>query len=80
VITTAYSTKLCCLTRLRRTELLWSPVVATVAIIGKSVSAQKPQEQSQNCFRGLRPLPPRLDGKEGVDGSSPSEGSLQKPR
>jgi hypothetical protein len=52
VITTAYSTKLCCLTRLRRTELLWSPVVATVAIIGKSVSAQKPQEQAKTASAG----------------------------
>jgi hypothetical protein len=42
---------------------------------GKCPGARN-REISENRCRGLPPA----DGKEGVDGSSPSEGSLQRPR
>ena len=45
----------------------WQPVAN-----GKAPQTAK---TSQNRCRALHPLPLNLDGKEGVDGSSPSEGS-----
>jgi hypothetical protein len=35
----------------------------------------KPQEKAKTVAAGCDRLPQNLDGKEGVDGSSPSEGS-----
>jgi hypothetical protein len=40
----------------------------------------KTAETSQNRCRGLRPVAERSAGKEGVDGSSPSEGSAKAPQ
>ena len=37
-------------------------------------------ETSQICCRGLDWLPRASNGKEGVDGSSPSEGSIKAPQ
>ena len=39
-----------------------------------NATASKPAQKRENRCRGLRQSAPNLDGKEGVDGSSPSEG------
>jgi hypothetical protein len=41
--------------------------------------SRKPQKQAKTVATGCHPLPESFHGKEGVDGSSPSEGlkSLQ---
>jgi hypothetical protein len=49
----------------------WQPVANAPSL--------KPQKQAKTVAVGCDRLPPNRDGKEGVDGSSPSEGSLQKP-
>jgi hypothetical protein len=70
------SRPVCCLHRLQGLEPLWSPVVATVGNRAQMKPPPKPRNRP-------KPLPwvatscrdePMV--KEGVDGSSPSEGSL----
>jgi len=58
---------------------LWSPWLQPWQSLADRVSAQKPQEQAKTASAACDQLPPRSDGKEGFDGSSPSE-ALQKPR
>ena len=48
----------------------WQPVA--------DAPAAKPQEQAKSVAAGCEPLPLNLDGKEGVDGPSPSEGLRRK--
>jgi hypothetical protein len=55
-------------------EPLWSPVVATGGKRSQIRSAQKPQEQAKTVATSCYWLPEKFHGKEGVDGSSPSEG------
>ena len=53
-----------------------------VAISGKSVSAENRQIEPnplRSVASGCDRLRPTLHGKEGVDGSSPSEGSAKTP-
>jgi hypothetical protein len=61
-------------------EPLWSPVVATG---GKRWQVPRPQtgrKQAQTVALGCDQLPRRAHGKEGVDGSSPSEGFAKAPQ
>ena len=44
----------------------WQPVA--------NAGPQKPRKQAKTVAMGCDQLRPNLDGKEGVDGSSPSEG------
>jgi len=60
-------------------EPLWSPVVATGRKRSQIRHAQKPRKQAKTVAVGCDRLPETSDGKEGVDGSSPSEG-LQERR
>ena len=63
----------------RRMEHLWSPAVATG---GNRWQMGRPRErlrQAKTVAAGCDPLPPNLDGKEGVVGSSPTEGSAKAP-
>jgi hypothetical protein len=68
---------LCCLGRLQRMEPLWSPVVATGGNRSQTGSAPRRLKQAKTFAVGCDRLP--RDGKEGVDGSSPSEGSAKAP-
>ncbi len=61
-------------------EPLWSPVVATRGNQGQIDSAQKPRKQAKTVAVGCDQLPREAHGKEGVDGSSPSEGSAKAPQ
>jgi hypothetical protein len=56
-------------------EPLWSPVVATGGNRPQIDGAQKPRKQAKTVAVGCHRLPIGAHGKEGVDGSSPSEGS-----
>src|SRR6266498_5972713 len=60
-------------------EPLWSPVVATGGNQWQIGSARKPQEQAKAAAVGCDQLPEAAHGKEGVDGSSPSEGLRKVP-
>ena len=60
-------------------EPLWSPVVATGGNRSQIRLAQKPPKQAKTLAVGCDQLPIEVHGKEGVDGSSPSDG-LQNPR
>ena len=60
-------------------EPLWSPVVATGGKRWQISSARKPQEQAKTAAVLCDQLPEPFHGKEGVDGSSPSEGSAKPP-
>ena len=55
-------------------EPLWSPVVATGGNQWQIRSEPKPQKQAKSVALGCDGLPIAAHGKEGVDGSSPSEG------
>jgi hypothetical protein len=55
-------------------EPLWSPVVATGGNQGQIGWPSKPQKQAKSVAAGCHRLPATFHGKEGVDGSSPSEG------
>jgi hypothetical protein len=55
-------------------EPLWSPVVAIAGNQWQIGSESKPQEQAETVALGCDRLPMEVHGKEGVDGSSPSEG------
>jgi len=58
-------------------EPLWSPVVATGGNRSQITSTRKRLKQAKTVAAGCGRLPQAAHGKEGVDGSSPSEG-LQK--
>ena len=58
-------------------EPLWSPVVATGGNHWQIGSARQLQEQAKTVATGCDQLRKRAHGKEGVDGSSPSEGSAK---
>src|ERR671934_94997 len=73
------SARCCCRNRLRRMEPLWSPVVATRGNRSQIRRPPKPQKQAKSLAVGCDGLPPGAHGKEGVDGSSPSEGSTKAP-
>jgi hypothetical protein len=55
-------------------EPLWSPVVATGGNHWQNAQGRKPQKQAKTVATGCHRLPEKFHGKEGVDGSSPSEG------
>src|ERR687888_2735852 len=55
-------------------EPLWSPVVATGGNQWQIESPRKRQRQAKTVAAGCDQLPFGAHGKEGVDGSSPSEG------
>jgi hypothetical protein len=56
-------------------EPLWSPVVATSGNRSQIAQPLEPQKQAKTVAAGCDQLPFGFHGKEGVDGSSPSEGS-----
>ena len=58
-------------------EPLWSPVVATGRNQWQIGSERKARKQAQTVAVGCDRLPRAAHGKEGVDGSSPSEGSAE---
>jgi hypothetical protein len=45
----------------------------------RAFQASKPLQQAKSLATGCGRLPPKSHGKEGVDGSSPSEGSTKDP-
>jgi hypothetical protein len=55
-------------------EPLWSPVVATGGNQWQIGVTRKPQKQAKSVATSCHRLPETFHGKEGVDGSSPSEG------
>jgi hypothetical protein len=60
-------------------EPLWSPVVATGGNQRQIDWVPKPAEISQIGATGCHQLRETFHGKEGVDGSSPSEGFAEIP-
>jgi hypothetical protein len=56
-------------------EPLWSPVVATGGNQRQIDEPRKRQNEAKFVATGCHRLPATFHGKEGVDGSSPSEGS-----
>ncbi len=62
-----------------RMEPLWSPVVATGRNRSQMLSLVMPVRQAKTVAVGCDHLPIDVDGKEGVDGSSPSKGSAKAP-
>jgi hypothetical protein len=56
-------------------EPLWSPAVATAGNQLQIRSALEPHEQAKTVAVGCDQSREAAHGKEGVDGSSPSEGS-----
>jgi hypothetical protein len=58
-------------------EPLWSPVVATGGNRSQIVSTRKRLQQAKTVAAGCDRLPQAAHGKEGVDGSSPSESSAK---
>jgi hypothetical protein len=61
----------------QRMEPLWSPVVATSGNPSQIAQARKPRDQAKTVAVDCDRLPETFHGKEGVDGSSPSEGSAK---
>src|SRR5436190_11382724 len=59
-------------------EPLWSPWSQPAAITRKSTGPET-QKQAKSFATGCHRLPETFHGKEGVDGSSPSEGSAKAP-
>jgi hypothetical protein len=57
-----------------RMERLWSQAGATGSNPWQMRTLQKRRKQAKTAAAGCHWLRPNLDGKEGVDGSSPSEG------
>jgi hypothetical protein len=55
-------------------EPLWSPVVATGGKRSQIAQTRKARNQAKTVAVGCDRLPIGAHGKEGVDGSSPSEG------
>ena len=60
-------------------EPLWSPVVATGGNRSQIAKPKKPQKQAKTVAVRCDRLPEKFHGKEGVDGSSPSEGLHKSP-
>jgi len=58
-------------------EPLWSPVVGTGGNQWQTGWARKPRKLAKTVAVGCDRLPEMFHGKEGVDGSSPSEGSCK---
>ena len=58
---------------------LWSPVGANGGNRRQIEESRKPEKQAKTVAVGCDPLPKTFHGKEGVDGSSPSEGSHESP-
>jgi hypothetical protein len=69
-----------CLVGQLRMEPLWIPAVATGGNRSQMARAQKPRNEAKTVAVGCDPLPREVHGKEGVDGSSPSEGSAKAPQ
>ena len=59
-------------------EPLWSPGVATGGNQRQIDATRKPRKQVESVATGCHQLPETFHGKEGVDGSSPSEGFHKK--
>ena len=64
---------------LSRMERLWSQAVATGGNRWQIRHRRKPRNQAKTVAVGCDRLPRRAHGKEGVDGSSPSEGFDKMP-
>ena len=60
-------------------ERLWSLAGATGGNWWQIGRPRKRQKQAKTVAVGFDQLPQNLDGKEGVDGSSPSEGFDEVP-
>src|SRR5881394_2664683 len=60
-------------------EPLWSPVVATRGNRWQTGRAGRRRKQAETVAVSCDRLPEAAHGKEGVDGSSPSEGSAKAP-
>jgi hypothetical protein len=58
-------------------EPLWSPVVATGGNQWQIGSERNPPKRAKSVAVACHQLPKKFHGKEGVDGSSPSEGSAK---
>jgi hypothetical protein len=58
-------------------EPLWSPAVAIGGSQWQMARPRRPLEQAKTVAVGCDRLPETFHGKEGVDGSSPSEGSAK---
>jgi hypothetical protein len=58
---------------------LWSPAVATASKRSRREGLESPLETARSFATGCQRLPPRRHGKDGVDGSSPSEASSEVP-
>ena len=58
-------------------EPLWSPVVATIGNLWQIAQAREPRNQAKTVAVDCDRAPEKFHGKEGVDGSSPSEGSAK---
>jgi hypothetical protein len=65
--------------RQRRMEPLWSPAVAIGGNQWQMDRDTQPLKQAKTVAVGCDRLPESFHGKEGVDGSSPSEGSAKAP-
>jgi hypothetical protein len=61
-------------------EPLWSPAVATSGNRSQMGGRRDRLRQAKPVALGCDPLPESFYGKEGVDGSSPSEGSAKAPQ
>jgi hypothetical protein len=64
--------------RLARMERLWSPAGASSGKHRQIGRPPKPPKQAKSVAVGCDWLPRASNGKEGVDGSSPSEGSVHR--
>jgi hypothetical protein len=60
-------------------EPLWSPVVATAGNRSQMLSHAKARKRAETVAVGCHRLRANFHGKEGVDGSSPSEGLSKVP-
>ncbi len=69
----------CCLHGRQRMEQFWSRAVATSGNRWQMGTPRKRRNQAKTVAVGCDQLPIGAHGKEGVDGSSPSEGSAEAP-
>jgi hypothetical protein len=65
--------------RLKAMERLWSPAGATSGKHRQIGRPPKPLKQAKSIAVGCDWLPRASNGKEGVSGSSPEEGSAKGP-
>ena len=70
----------CCLHGRQRMEQFWSRAVATSGNRWQMGTPRKRRNQAKTVAVGCDQLPIGAHGKEGVDGSSPSEGSSKAPQ